>query len=75
MSAITVPTRFLYGSKDWMDPLGGHMAVENMKKAGNDRSKVSIVNEAGHHVYLDNPERMNEIFFEELAPRSSSSRR
>lgn len=32
-----------------MDPEGGMKAVENLRKAGNDKGKVYVVPGAGHH--------------------------
>ncbi|KAF9057304.1 Alpha/Beta hydrolase protein [Panaeolus papilionaceus] len=61
-----LPVTFVYGDHDWMDPVGGFASVENMKKAGNDNGRMFIVTNAGHHVYLDNKEQVNELLLEEL---------
>jgi len=66
ISAINVPVTFVYGSHDWMDPEGGYKAVQNLHRAGNKDSRVVIVPNAGHHVYLDNPKAINELMAREL---------
>ena len=51
-----IPVTFLYGSHDWMDPMGGKIAAENLKKRGHN-SPISqhILPGAGHHLYVDCP--------------------
>ena len=44
-----------------MDVEGGHATAAVLKKEGNDDCKVHVVKNAGHHVYLDNPEDTNRI--------------
>ncbi|KAL7413051.1 Alpha/Beta hydrolase protein [Mrakia frigida] len=66
MDNVKVPTRFIYGDKDWMDPKGGMEACRRMKLNGNKDVKTIVVPKAGHHIYLDNPTRMNELLMEEL---------
>lgn len=50
---ITVPVSFLYGDRDWMDWKG---AVEVGKKM-QVKTKVVRVDDAGHHLYYDNPDQ------------------
>ncbi|KAL7412599.1 Alpha/Beta hydrolase protein [Mrakia frigida] len=61
MDDIKIPVLFLFGEKDWMDPKGGYEACERMKLNGNENVETIIVEEAGHHVYLDNPTKFNAI--------------
>ena len=49
-----------------MDVEGGKASAEVMKKAGNDKTKVHVIPNAGHHLYLDNPERSNQILDEAI---------
>lgn len=50
-----------------MDCAGGFQSVERLKQAGNHDSEVYIIDKAGHHVYLDNPEACNELLLRELS--------
>jgi cardiolipin-specific phospholipase len=49
-----------------MDAQGGHESVAALAKAGNHAGKVHVVERAGHHVYLDNPEDTNRIIGEAI---------
>ncbi|KAL7408869.1 Alpha/Beta hydrolase protein [Mrakia frigida] len=59
---------FAYGDKDWMDEEGGREAVKAMKKAGNRKGSVFVCPEAGHHLYMDNADVVNKLFWDRLAP-------
>jgi len=63
---IRVPMTFVYGDHDWMDLLGGRASVENLRKAGNGEARTYVVNNAGHHLYLDNPKAVNDLIIREL---------
>ena len=68
MDNLKVPVSFWYGDKDWMSPEGGIEACRRMKEGGNkEKVETVIVARAGHHVYLDNPEKVNELLMEELS--------
>lgn len=54
------------GDNDWMDVEGGKACAEELKKAGNDKTKVHVVPTAGHHLYLDNPETSNRLLDEAI---------
>lgn len=75
------PIVLMYGDKDWMDVSGGFAAEEKIKaralqallhgtpeekRRENGSAKVVIVQRAGHHLYLDNPDEFNEILRKEL---------
>ncbi|TFK43194.1 Alpha/Beta hydrolase protein [Crucibulum laeve] len=66
IDAVKVPVTFVYGDHDWMDPKGGEESVEKLRKAGNGNGRMYIINNSGHHVYLDNPKAVNDLLVEEL---------
>lgn len=66
ISSLKIPVTFVYGDHDWMDPQGGKDSVENLRQAGNGQGRMYIVNQAGHHVYLDNPKAVNDLLVREL---------
>ncbi|KAF7355098.1 AB hydrolase-1 domain-containing protein [Mycena sanguinolenta] len=72
VAALKIPVTFVYGDHDWMDPEGGEKSVENLRKAGNGQARSYIVNNAGHHVYLDNPKAVNDLMIKELNRRPSA---
>ena len=49
-----------------MDVEGGRASIEEMRKAGNANGKVHFVPQAGHHLYLDNPEVTNKLIADAL---------
>lgn len=66
ISALKIPVTFVYGDHDWMDPSGGQESVERLRQAGNGRGRMYMVDDAGHHVYLDNPRAINDLLVKEL---------
>jgi len=62
----TVPVTFVYGDQDWMDSKGGAESVKKMRAAGNKDVRNVVIPYAGHHVYLDNPDAVNELLEREL---------
>ncbi|KAG9103201.1 hypothetical protein FRC06_011790 [Ceratobasidium sp. 370] len=63
---IKVPVTFVYGDHDWMDPKGGRASLEALKRAGNFRSRMYMIQNAGHHVYMDNVKAVNNLIIKEL---------
>ncbi|QRV72737.1 alpha/beta hydrolase family protein [Ceratobasidium sp. AG-Ba] len=63
---IKVPVTFVYGDHDWMDPKGGRASVEILKRAGNLKSRMYMIPNAGHHVYMDNVKAVNNLMIKEL---------
>ncbi|KAJ3931693.1 MAG: alpha/beta-hydrolase [Lentinula lateritia] len=61
-----IPVTFAYGDQDWMDPEGGAESVERLRQAGHGQGKMYIVNNAGHHLYLDNARVVNNLIIKEL---------
>lgn len=50
-----------------MDVAGGEESVKRLNAAGNNKASVHVVKNAGHHVYLDNPEDTNKIIADAIA--------
>jgi pimeloyl-ACP methyl ester carboxylesterase len=57
-----MPTTFIYGDIDWMD----YTHAVNVAPIMNVPTKVAVVKNAGHHLYLDNPEGFNAAVIAEL---------
>lgn len=63
-----------YGKEDWMDIEGGKICANMINdKNGSVRSKVIQVEDSGHHVYLDNFRRFNEMMRGEMASFGSDT--
>lgn len=75
------PVVLMYGESDWMDVAGGYAAEEKIKARAekalmegteeerrdeNGSAKVIVVQKAGHHLYLDNPDEFNQFITKEL---------
>lgn len=65
---IAIPISFYYGDSDWMDYRGGQRIVDkNIFKYSNDEtqkkalSKLYIIQDSDHHLYLDNPKELARI--------------
>jgi cardiolipin-specific phospholipase len=71
----------MYGDHDWMDVSGGHAATDRLEaekkkvladatpeERGTDEgsSKVVVINNAGHHLYLDGWEEFNNVVLAEM---------
>ncbi|KAK9366723.1 Alpha/Beta hydrolase protein [Lipomyces kononenkoae] len=55
---LRVPTLWMYGENDWMDIKAGAKAASKMRANGV-ASACVVIEKAGHHLYLDNPESFN----------------
>lgn len=55
-------TMWLYGDKDWMDVKAGKIASDtiNSQKLGGP-SSFELVHDSGHNLFLDNPQRFNQL--------------
>lgn len=85
-----VPVVMMYGDHDWMDVNGGYAskerleaekkkalatATEREKQMENGDVKVTIVRNAGHHVYLDGYEQFNKDVLDEMRDVEKRQRR
>lgn len=59
---------WIYGDRDWMNVKAGLELVDNLNSLGNEDQKASfhVVEDAGHHVYLDNHIDFNTLVLEFL---------
>ncbi|KAJ3075702.1 hypothetical protein HK102_005547 [Quaeritorhiza haematococci] len=62
LANLKMPTSFFYGVGDWMDYKAALEASGNMKVP----HKICRVGNAGHHLYLDNPDAFNAALIAEL---------
>lgn len=51
---------WMYGDKDWMNFQGGKYCVDKLLGLGNKVTDFKIIQDAGHHIYLDNPKSFNQ---------------
>lgn len=49
-----------------MDEQGGRETVRRLRKAGNNHANSLLIQYAGHHLYLDNPDETNKLLIREL---------
>ncbi|SGZ48201.1 CIC11C00000003342 [Sungouiella intermedia] len=59
-----ISTLWMYGDKDWMNMKGGEYCVEKLKQLGDKNSSLVIAKDAGHHIYLDNPDEFNKMLID-----------
>ncbi|GME96738.1 unnamed protein product [Ambrosiozyma monospora] len=60
---IKVPSLWLYGDIDWMNKHAGYKMCKEINKSGDksNKAKFRLIQEAGHHVYLDNPRKFERL--------------
>ena len=46
---------WVYGDKDWMNKNGGQYISDEINKRKKGLSSFKVIENAGHHLYLDNP--------------------
>jgi len=54
-----VESCWVYGDKDWMNSKGGEYICEKLHKLDANSAHFKIIEDAGHHIYLDNPPVFN----------------
>lgn len=62
MKKIKTPTTLIWGENDEETPLKDGKIMEGLIQ----NSRLFILENAGHYVFLDQPEKFNEIFFKEI---------
>lgn len=63
-----LPTLWIYGDKDWMNEQAGLEMTKEINKLSTtgDLASFSILKNAGHHLYLDNPPDFAKVIFKFL---------
>jgi pimeloyl-ACP methyl ester carboxylesterase len=62
IDSLKVPITFIYGNHDWMDYSHALKAAPLLAR----ETKVVLVHDAGHHLYLENPEGFNDALISDL---------
>ena len=62
---LNLPMSFFYGDIDWMDEESGKRIV-NQNRYREAESKIYIVSNSDHHMYLDNPEEFARLIIEDI---------
>jgi len=85
-----IPIVLMYGDKDWMDVAGGFAAEQKLKeeqekvlraasaeerKRESGNAKVVIIQNAGHHLYLDGWEEFNGVVRKEMEDTKRDTKR
>lgn len=68
-TGLKCPSLWLYGDMDWMNQHAGFEAVKRLQKLGKGAATdahFSIIERAGHHLYVDNTEDTNRVITEFL---------
>lgn len=55
-----------YGREDWMDIVGGRLCSNIINAMGKHHLDVREIEDAGHHLYLDNYPQFNQMMVEEM---------
>lgn len=67
-AGTTMPVALFYGkTHDWMDSKAGEEAAKLFVAAGYTTTKVVLVPDSGHHLYLENVEAFNKSLLSECA--------
>lgn len=56
-----INTLWLYGDKDWMNSKGGEYIFKKISEKNDTITEFKVVENAGHHIYLDNPQAFNTL--------------
>lgn len=59
LNDANIKTLWMYGDKDWMNSKGGEYCVEKLQGLSHPDAELVTIHNAGHHIYLDNPEEFN----------------
>jgi cardiolipin-specific phospholipase len=65
LEKLPMGVTFIYGKQDWMDYQHAEKALKNHTTRLGDR-KIMVVDKAGHHLYLDNPDGFNHALLQDL---------
>ncbi|OBA20457.1 alpha/beta-hydrolase [Metschnikowia bicuspidata var. bicuspidata NRRL YB-4993] len=64
-----IKTLWMYGDRDWMNSKGGEYCVEKLRGLSDPDADLVVLKNAGHHLYLDNPEEFNNAVIGFFEPR------
>lgn len=59
-----IESLWMYGDKDWMNIKGGKHVYEKITSLNKGLANFKVIENAGHHIYLDNPEHFNNCALE-----------
>lgn len=62
--AIQCDSLWVYGDSDWMNSSAGATMCKKINEIGKYKADFEIVSNAGHHLYLDNPEEFNAMLLD-----------
>ncbi|CAH2355581.1 hypothetical protein CLIB1423_29S00342 [[Candida] railenensis] len=66
-SKMNLPTLWMYGDKDWMNEKAGYQMTKDINKVAERKlASYAILPNAGHHLYLDNPQAFSKTIFKFL---------
>lgn len=65
---LNIPVTFLYGTKDWMDHNFALRIVDKIKQS----ARVILLEDSGHHLYIDHPHLFNDAVIAELTGQKAS---
>lgn len=65
---MKLPSLWLYGDKDWMNEVAGEEMTKEINRVAQKEgvkplAEFGILSNAGHHLYLDNPEDFSRLLF------------
>lgn len=68
-SDLNFPISFIYGETDWMDSRGSREIVKKNKFKKTGESQLHVLPDAGHQLYMSNPEGFVELVTNDLKGR------
>mmetsp|Transcript_1704 Transcript_1704/g.2389 ORF Transcript_1704/g.2389 Transcript_1704/m.2389 type:complete len:114 (+) Transcript_1704:82-423(+) len=69
---LSVPTAFIYGGKDWMDPKPVDV-IKSSKRLKDIVTGPHIIPNGGHNMFLENPQSFNKVITAEITSALKAS--